>query len=171
MVIGGDYVFSAENNMVMQAVKEVLEIKTTQHLREDESEVYSPNIQVAYSKYPHPRYSFTVSFGCAPANADHLMKGVMKEMDTLRKNGPTLEDLNKFKAEYKRVHELQSTENQSWLGYLLSQYENHEDPDQILNYNQRVDGVTQAMVQKAAQTYLSGANDLRFVLLPEKDTK
>jgi zinc protease len=171
MVIGGDYVYSAENNMVMQALKEVLEIKTTQHLREDESEVYSPSIQVAYSKYPHPRYSFNISFGCAPANADHLIKDVLKEMDTLRKNGPTQEDLDKFKAEYKRVHEVQITDNQSWLNYLLSQYENQEDPNQILNYNQRVDSVTRAMVQKAAQTYLSGVNDLRFVLLPEKTTK
>ncbi len=131
MVISGEYVFSAEDNMVMQALKEVLEIKTTQHLREDESEVYSPSIQVAYSKLPRPRYSFTISFGCAPANADHLMKGVIKEMDTLRKNGPTLEDLNKFKAEYKRVHEVQLTDNQAWLNYLLSQNENHEDPNQI----------------------------------------
>ena len=171
MVIGGAYVFSAENNMVMQALKEVLEIKTTQHLREDESEVYSPSIQVAYSKYPHPRYSFNISFGCAPANADHLIKDVLKEMDTLRKNGPTQEDLDKFKAEYKRVHEVQITDNQSWLNYLLSQYENQEDPNQILNYNQRVDSVTRAMVQKAAQTYLSGVNDLRFVLLPEQTTK
>jgi zinc protease len=171
MVIGGDYVFSAENNMVMQALKEVLEIKATQHMREDESEVYSPSIQVAYSKFPHPRYSFTISFGCAPANADHLMKDVIKEMDTLRKNGPTQEDLDKFKAEYKRVHEVQTTDNQAWLNYLLSQYENHESPDQILNYNQRVDNVTQSMVQKAAQTYLSGVNDLRFVLLPEQAAK
>jgi zinc protease len=171
MVFSGGYVYSGENNMVMQAVKEVLEIKTTQHLREDESEVYSPSIQVAYSKYPHARYSFTVAFGCAPANADHLMKGVMKEIDTLKKKGPTLEDLDKFKAEYKRVHETQMTDNQSWLNYLLSQFENHEDFDQILNYNQRVNSITQAMVQKAAQTYLSGANDLRFVLLPEKTTK
>ncbi len=171
MVFSGDYEFSAENNMVMQAVKEVLEIKTTQHLREDESEVYSPSIQVSYNKYPRARYTFTVSFGCAPANADHLMNGVLKEMDTLRKNGPTPEDLNKFKAEYKRVHELQITENPSWLNYLLSQYENREDPTQISNYNQRVDSITSAMVQKAAQTYLSGANDLRFVLLPDHETK
>ncbi len=171
MVFSGDYIFSAENNMALQAVKEILEIKITQHLREDESEVYSPSIQVNYSKYPHSRYSFTISFGCAPKNADHLMKGVIKEMDTLKKKGPTMEDLEKFKAEYKRVHELQIRENQSWVDYLLSQYENQEDPNQILTYNQRVDNVTRAMVQKAAQTYLNGVNDLRFVLLPEQMTK
>ena len=171
MVFSGDYMYSAENNMVLQAIKEVLEIKITQHLREDESEVYSPSIQVAYSKYPHARYAFTISFGCAPVNVDHLMKGVVKEMDTLKKSGPTPEDLDKFKAEYKRVHELQMTENQSWLDYILGQDENREDFTQILNYNQRINNITPVMVQKAAQTYLSGVNMLRFVLLPEKDTK
>jgi zinc protease len=171
MVFSGDYIFSAENNMTLQAIKEVLEIKITQHLREDESEVYSPSVQVSYSKYPRARFSFTIAFGCAPANADHLMKSVVKEMDTLKKNGPTLEDLDKFKAEYKRVHELQIRENQSWLDYLLSQFENHDDPTLTLSYNQRLNNLTPGIVQKAAQTYLSGVNDLRFELLPEQTTK
>jgi zinc protease len=171
MVFSGDYIFSAENNIALQAIKEVLEIKITQHLREDESEVYSPSVQVSYNKYPRSRYAFTIAFGCAPVNAEHLMKGVVKEMDTLKKNGPTQEDLDKFKAEYKRVHELQITENQSWLDYLINQYENQEDPAQTLSYNQRLSSLTPAIVQKAAQTYLSGANALRFVLLPQQVTK
>jgi zinc protease len=171
MVFSGDYVFNAENNIVLQALKEVLEIKMTQHLREDESEVYSPSVQVSYNKYPRARYSFTIAFGCAPANADHLMRSVVKEMDTLKKNGPTLEDLDKFKAEYKRVHELQMTENESWMDYLVNQYQNQEDPAQVLNYNQRLNILTQVRVQKAAQTYLNGTNAIRFELLPEHTMK
>ena len=53
----------------------MLLIKITQHLREDESEVYSPSVQLNFSKYPIASYALmSVSFGCAPKNADHLME-------------------------------------------------------------------------------------------------
>ena len=168
MVFSGTYEFTPENNMNLQAIKEVLAIKITQHLREDESEVYSPNVQVSYRKYPTARYSFTVSFGCAPANAEHLMAGVEKEITTLRKNGPSPEDLNKFKAEYTRVHELQLRENGTWIDYLSTQYENNEDANQWLDYSDRLNKITTSSVQKGANKWLDGKNILRFVLFPEK---
>ncbi len=167
MVFSGAYDFTPENNMTLQAIKEVLAIKITQHLREDESEVYSPSVQVSYHKYPDARYAFTVSFGCAPVNADHLMSGVEKEIATLKQNGPSSEDLNKFKAEYTRVHELQLRQNESWIGYLSTQFENNEDPNQWLDYDNRLYKITTSSAQKAAIELLDGKNVLRFVLLPE----
>ena len=168
MVFSGDYIFSPENNAVLNALNEVLEIKITQHLREDESEVYSPSVEVNYNKFPKSRYAFTISFGCAPANTDHLMDMVMKDISKLRQEGPTAEDLNKVKAEYKRVYELQLTQNGFWTDYLIRQSQNQENPEQVLGYPQRLEKITAASLQKAAQEYLSGKNDLRFVLLPEK---
>jgi len=169
MVFSGPYDFTPENNLTLQAIKEVMAIKITQHLREDESEVYSPNVQVNYHKYPDARYAFTVSFGCAPVNADHLMAGVEKEIATLRQNGPSLEDLNKFKAEYARVHELQLRQNESWIDYLSTQYENNEDPNQWLDFNNHLYKITTSSIQKAAIELLDGKNILRFALLPEKN--
>jgi zinc protease len=66
MVYSGHYEFSPANNMELAALKGVLSIKITQQLREEESEVYSPNVQLSYDKYPKNRYLFTVSFGCTP---------------------------------------------------------------------------------------------------------
>ncbi len=167
MIFSGNYIFTPENNMALQAIKEVLSIKITQHLREDESQVYAPNVQVASHKYPTARYAFTVSFGCAPANADHLMADVEKEIASLRTKGPSPEDISKFKAEYKRVNEIQLRQNETWLDYLSTQYENNEDPNQWLDYTNRLNKITAAEVQKAAGQWLSGKNEIRFVLLPE----
>jgi len=167
IIFSGNYYFTPENNLTLQAIKEVLSIKITQHLREDESQVYSPSVQVASHKYPTARYAFTVSFGCAPANVEHLIADVEKEIASLRKNGPSLEDINKFKAEYKRVNEIQLRENETWLDYLSTQYENNEDPNQWLDYNTRLNKVTPAEVQNTASQWLSGKNEIRFVLLPE----
>ncbi len=167
MVFSGDYVYNAENNLTLNAIKEVLAIKIIQHLREDESEVYSPKVQINYNKNPKSRFAFTVNFGCAPANADHLMNAVVKEITSLKKNGPTAEDLDKFRAEYKRVRELQLRQNEFWLDYLVTQYENGEKDGNVLTSTEGLDKLTSASIRAAAQKWLSGRNEIRFELLPE----
>jgi zinc protease len=151
----------------MNALKEVLEIKVTQHLREDESEVYSPSVEVNYVRNPTARYRFTFSFGCAPANTDHLMDQVDKEIKTLRDHGPAPEDLDKFKAESRRLYETQLKDNEFWLGYLTGQYQNHENPTQILYYLNRLNKLKPEELQHAANMFLSGDSEIRFELLPE----
>src|SRR6202042_2137200 len=76
LVVSGDYDYSAQNNLSLRALSDILQIKVIQHLREDEGEVYSPQVRVSYDKYPRNRYIFTFSFGCAPANVDHLIEDV-----------------------------------------------------------------------------------------------
>jgi zinc protease len=167
MVYSGDYSYSPAINMQLNALKEVLQIKITQHLREDESEVYSPSVRLEYNKYPSASYSFTFSFGCAPKNADHLMDLVEKEIRTLRENGPQTEDIEKFKSESIRLHEVQYATNDVWLNYLAYQLENKEDLLMVLNFKQRLEKVTKLSVQDAAKKYLRGKNEIRFELLPE----
>jgi zinc protease len=153
--------------MQLKGLAEVLQIKITQHLREDESEVYSPSVQASYDKLPHGHYTITVVFGCAPKNVDHLVGLVQKEIAAVQKNGAVPEDVEKFRAEYKRGFEVLLQDNKFWLGYLSSQYQMNEDPLQVLDYETNLDKVTPATLKKAAKEYMSGNNRIEFVLLPE----
>ena len=139
-----------------------------EHLREDESEVYGVGVQVNNSKYPKARYTFSISFGCAPANVDHLIDDVNKEFAALRDKGPQPADLQKFKAEFKRNRELQLKNNGFWLSYLQQQVEIGEDVNQVQDVDKKLNQLTPASLQKAARTYLTGVNQIRFELLPEK---
>jgi zinc protease len=169
MVYSGDYPFSGAMNMQLNALREVLQIKITQQLREEESEVYAPSVQVGYNKYPRSTYAFTIAFGCAPKNVEHLMDLVEKEIRNLQQNGPVAEDVEKFKAEATRLHEVQYATNEVWLDYLESQLENQEDLLMLLSFKERLAKVTQASVQKAAKEFLNGSNEIRFELLPENN--
>ncbi len=168
IVYSGDYEFSAENNFALNALKEILQIKVIEHLREDESEVYGVGVQVNNSKYPKARYTFSISFGCAPANVDHLIDDVNREFAALRDKGPQPADLEKFKAEFKRNRELQLKNNGFWLSYLQQQVEIGEDVNQVQDVDKKLNQLTPASLQKAARTYLTGVNQIRFELLPEK---
>src|SRR6201999_3205483 len=168
LVISGDYDYSAQNNLSLRALSDILQIKVLQHLREDEGQVYSPQVQVSYGKYPKSRYVFTIAFGCAPVNVDHLIEDVRHEMTALRDKGPEQEDVDKFKATYLKQLEPLYRQNNYWLSYLAGVYENGEDPLLIKSVQQRLDKINVASLQQSARQYLSGSNWISFELLPEQ---
>jgi zinc protease len=166
VVISGEYAYSAENNLSLRALSDILQIKVIQHLREDEGEVYSPQVRVSYDKYPRSRYVFTFSFGCAPANVDHLIEDVRQELAVLRDKGPQQEDVDKFKTAYLKQLEPLQRQNSYWLSYLSAAYQNGDDPLQITTVQQRLDRITAGSLQQAASQYLTGQNWISFELLP-----
>lgn len=167
LVLSGEYTFSNENNDLLQALAEVLEIRLLERLREDEGGVYSPNASVNFAKYPTSRYALTVAFGCAPQNVDKLIASALDEIDKLRKAGPLPVNLEKYKAETLRSFETADKTNGFWLHYLSSQYQNNEHVDDVLHQKEDLDKVTVQALQQAADRYLKGNNLIRLVLLPE----
>lgn len=167
MVFSGDYSYTPENNTLLTALNEVIEMKLLEVLRETEGQVYAPSIQVSFNKYPKSRYAFTVNLGCAPANVDHLAQLVRHIIDTIQAKGPDAGTIEKFQAEFTRSHELQLRSNGYWLNYLVGQYYNDQDLLEVQDYNKRLAVITPALVQKAAQQYLGGKNVIELVLLPQ----
>jgi zinc protease len=168
LVISGDFVYNSENVNKLEALSEILQIKLTERLREDEGGVYSPGAFVSYGKYPAARYSFTITFGCGPENVEKLIAASLDEIAKLRKNGPQAVDLEKFLAEERRSTEVQLKENGFWLGYLVNQYQNQEDPKMLLTYLESLKKLNTENLKQAANQYLIDSNFIRLVLEPEK---
>lgn len=167
LVFHDDYVYNADNNMMLDALKAALDIKITERLREKESGVYSPRVSLSVEKYPTAHYYFTISFNCAKANADKLINAALEEVATFRQNGVTAEDLQKFKSEELRQEELSLRENGFWLNYLANRLKYGDNVEQVLGNTNRINGVTMEATKTAAQKYLNGDNYIRLVLLPE----
>ncbi|QKJ30664.1 insulinase family protein [Mucilaginibacter mali] len=168
VVYSGDYQFGQFANMQLKALGDILQIKVLQRLREAEGEVYSPQVQTVYNKYPQNRFAITIQFGCAPKNADHLVALLEDEMKKLREQGPVADDVEKFKAQYQKSVELILKENSFWYSYLAGQYENNEDVLQVLDVNKHLANINPISLKQAAQTFFSGKNMITFELLPEQ---
>jgi zinc protease len=168
LVFSGDYSFSPLSNLELKALGDILQIKILQHLRENESEVYSPTVQSSYNKNPRNRYAIIVAFGCAPKNVDHLIEMVQQEMMALKTQGAAADDIEKFKASYAKSVELSLKDNGFWLSYLSNQYENNEDILQIQDMGKNLTRITPESLKEAAGKFLTGENLIRFELLPEK---
>ena len=168
LVFSGDYDYNDANNLQMDALEAILQIKLDERLREQESGVYSPGVRAGYKKIPNGRYSFTVSFACAPANVDKLINATMEEIAKIKTNGAVPLDIEKFKAQEARSTQVQLKENIFWAGYLGSASQNQQNPDAILKHVSSLDEVTVQSTKDAANKYLSGNNLIKFILMPEK---
>ncbi len=167
MIFHDDYIYNAENNVMLDALKASLDIKITERLREKESGVYSPRVSLSVQKDPTPHYYFLISFSCAKANVEKLVSAALEEVNSFNQNGVTAEDLQKFKSEELRQEELSLRENGFWLSYLTNRLKYGDDLEQVLSNNSRINGVTVDATKTAAKKYLNGENYIRLVLMPE----
>ena len=168
LVYHGNYDYSDKNNLQLDALKEALNIKILERLREKESGVYSPRVSVDYSNEPKSQYTISIDFSCASANVDKLIAAANDEVAKLKASGATADDIQKFKAEENRQYELQQRENGFWLGYLQDAYSNGKNPTEILTYLKTLDQVTLASTKATANQYLKSNNYIKLILLPEK---
>jgi zinc protease len=168
LVFTGDYKYSEANNLQLDALEEVLNIKMIERLREKESGVYAPSVRASYTKIPEQRFNITVSFGCAPENVNKLITAALEEIDSIKKNGAETTDIEKFVAEESRSTELQLKNNGFWLGQISQSYQYQQDPADILEHVKNLNQITKQSTKATANQYLSGENLIRFILLPEK---
>lgn len=167
LVLSGADKVDPMKQLSLQVLGEILEMRLLQSLREQEGEVYSPSVKTNTLKYPAPRFAVHISFGCAPQNVDHLLTLVQKALRDLVQQGPSPDEVQKCQASHQKLMEQAVQNNSFWMGYLSSQYENGEDPQQVLHYKEYLQKLTPALLQKEAHTYLGTPNQARFVLLPE----
>ncbi|HWW39807.1 insulinase family protein, partial [Pedobacter sp.] len=171
LIFSGAFDYSAAEEIQLEALKEVLQIRLTERLREDESGVYGTNVSEDVSKYPNSRYGFTISFGCGPQNVERLITSVLDEINKLKTSGPLQVNIDKYKVEDQRTRETSLKTNRWWMSYLVEQLQNQEDLHELNAYENNINNVTPKSLKAIANKYLSGKNYIRLVLMPEKEVE
>ncbi|WP_285057548.1 M16 family metallopeptidase [Pedobacter ginsengisoli] len=168
LIFTGTFDYSDGEQIQLDALKEVLQIRLTERLRENESGVYSPRVGQSVSKYPQARYNFSVSFGCNPQNVEKLIASALDEIAKIKTSGPLQVNVDKYKAEVQRTQETNLKSNNWWLDYLVASLQNHDDLHSLNNYDLELSKVTPESIKAIANKYLSGKNYIRLVLMPEQ---
>lgn len=167
LIYSGDYNYTSECNQQFNALNEVLKIRLIERLRLQESGIYSTDVSTQLSKTPAARYTFTITFTCAPENVEKLIAAAQDEIDKIKTNGPGQVNIDKYKTASALAIETQLKNNIFWLSYLTAEYENSGDINDITHYKTRLENVTPASLKDIASQYLSGTNFARLVMLPE----
>ncbi len=168
LVYSGPFQYNQDQRVAIRAMAQVLEIRLRESLREDLGGTYSVSASAGYSKRPREEYNITIAFGCSPDRTDELIKGVYKEIDQLKTNGPTDKQVADVKETFLRDQETNMKQNGYLLAQLTGRYQFGEDVTSLFNMADYYNKIDAAMIRDAARLYLKGDNLVKVTLFPEK---
>jgi len=163
----GPFAYSYANRVEFDALLAVLEMRLRDVLREDKSGTYGVSVNGWGFSIPYQRYSLSLDFESAPERVDELVGVAFAVLDSLKRLGPTAEELQKVKERFVRAHETALRQNGSWLDWMRDHDEDGRDLHVIQRYPAMVQALTAAQLKAAAQRYLNTKQYARFTLLPE----
>jgi zinc protease len=146
---------------------EALNIKIIEKLREEMSGIYGGGLSGTIQKRPYVHYTITATIPCGPENVDKLADALFELIKNARENGVDQKDLDKVKETWKKQYKVSLQNNEAWLSNLSNAFIDQNDPENILDYEKKVDALTVQDLQKAAQKFLSTTNYIKAVLYPE----
>jgi len=162
----GDTPYDSNEAYLLKAAGDVLNIKLTEVIREQESGVYTISSRGSMGKVPYGSYSFTISFPCGPENAEKLTTASLAELNKIIANGPTQADVDKFKQAELLEYKKQLKENRYWMSNFTRSFTNGSKPEEILEMEAKINGVTVKQIQDIAKKYLSKDKTIG-ILMPE----
>src|SRR3989440_3426909 len=167
IAFNGPFDYNQTNRVAIRALGEILQRRLLETIRVDLGGTYSIGVNPTYEKFPNQTYSVTITFGSAPARAENLIKRVFEEIEKLKNEGPTDQQLSDEKEALLRDFQTNSKLNNFLLAQISARYENGEDPAGVWlvpDYYQKLDKAT---IQQAAKTYLNTNRYVEVMLFPE----
>lgn len=163
-----DAPYSVEEQFKYNAAVMVLRIMMRESMREDKGGVYGVRVSGSVEKHPKSNYSLTVSFNADPPMTLDLVETAKAEIEKLKSEGPSEENMLKIKETLLRQMESDSKENSFWLRQMKS-YDKYElSINRLLNYNDRVDNLTAKEIQETANKYFSSENYMEIIMHPNE---
>ena len=92
----------------------------------------------------------------------------MAEVEKLKLEGPTTEDLNKVKESKLQSYREASKTNRFWLSNLTTSMQEDSDAEKVLKTEEAINALTKEAIQKVANEFLDG-NYFLGILMPEED--
>lgn len=164
----GEMPYSYDLHMHMKLLVDIVNIRIVEELREKMGGIYSGGMNGVFDKEPFGMFSLSIFLPCGPQSVDTLTGATHALLERLKQEGPTAKDLEKAKRARIESNRESMKNNYYWLNKLseLSLYP--ESTAGILDYEARINAISEADVQAAAKLLLTGENVFRAVLYPEK---
>ena len=160
--------YSEVEQVRMQALIEVMNIRIIDILREKMTLIYGGGMSGTLARIPYPHYAIGVSLPTGPDNVDKVIAALFEEIDRIKAHGPEQADLDKVKRNWLQGYQKSMRENGYWLGRLQATLTDGVDPASILTFEQEIAKLTADDVQVAAGRYFNSGNYVQVVLNPEK---
>jgi len=167
LMFEGEAEDSRDAKIKLAALIEAINIKIIEKLREEMSGIYGGGLSGSIQKRPYVHYAVTASIPCGPENVAKLTDSLLSIIKTIQDNGVEQKDLDKVKETWKKQYHVGLQSNDYWMNNLSMAWINRENPENILDYEEKVNALTVKDLQDAARKFLQLDKAVKAVLYPE----
>jgi zinc protease len=168
VVFNNDSDYEPEKNLTTEVLRGILRIRYTEEIREKEGGTYGVSVSSQSERFPNAKKTIRLNFDTDPERADYLKSIIYREIDKIINEGPTEEDLDKVIKNMQKEREQAKPNNGYWLSVLSTYYQHDINTDAAENYEDILNSLTPADVQKFAAGFFESANVVDVVFVPLK---
>ena len=152
----GECPYTLKNLIQMSMLSQLLTMKYTETVREEEGGSYGVGVSGNIGKYPKEEATLQVYFDTDPEKRAEMTKLIDKGISEFIANGPDADNLKKVKEYMLKNFESNQKENGYWMNLLYSFY--WENLDRAAGYKELVNNITGADLQAFAKAFFSQNN-------------
>ena len=134
IVIKGKMEYNNRNELLMDAIGQLLRIVYTEKVREDKGGTYSVQVSGDLQHHPNNEALLRIAFQTDPQKYNSLIPIVYKELEKMATEGPSQQDLDKVKAYELKVYNQVLRMNNYWEYVLYTDLYNGIDVDTDFRY-------------------------------------
>lgn len=157
--------YTVRKASLMQIIQGVLETRMKVILRDENSGVYTPQLEARFHELPVGKLSLIVSFDTQPALIDTLIKAAQSEIKRLAQKGVSPEDFEKSREYFIKSYSQGFTNNSFWQ-YVLSTYAK-TGRDQYTGYIDMLRSLNPQEATSLLQELVEKDNLLKIIMRPE----
>ena len=149
----------------MEVIGRVLNIRYLESVREREGGSYGVGTAGYLRRTPVPCAVLLMQFDTDPAKQEKLMSIIHEEVQTIVKDGPREDDLQKAKESMLKDFAEDLEKNNWWVDALEEYYRYHIDL--VADYEEAVKSITAETVQSTLKQLVNSGNMFEVVMMPE----
>jgi zinc protease len=157
--------FNMTNMVLMTAISNILDLRYTETMREEEGATYGVSVSGLSTRRPVPMANLYIRFDTDPKVEEKMLTIVHSELETLATKGPKPEDLNKVQLNLQKQYKENVCENGWWVNALDRYY--RDGLNFATDYKKAVDALSIEGIRDMAKILVQSGNRLEIILQPK----
>lgn len=165
-----EYTYNLKNALIADALGDILQLRYTETLREQEGGTYGASARANVSNRPTQEATITVSFDCNPDKVETLVAIVHQEIQKISNGIINQDDVDKAITNYLKDRKQQKDYNRYEMSLLNNYFREGYNMDDPKNFENLVNSITAKDIQEFTQKLLKNAQQYEIVIKPLDNT-
>ena len=160
-----DMPYTLKNDLAMIIIDNLLDLRYTATIREEEGGSYGVSVSGFVNKRPTETAGLTIQFNTDPKLYKRMLEIVHTEIKSIADNGPKPEDLNKVKMNLIKQHKEDVAENGWWMHAISTYY--RDGMNFNTDYEKVINEISPENISSIVKELLKQNNLTEILLMPE----